>query len=147
LSKSSKRKQAQAPSIPAAPSGAELTKTGAAHPDVIAGAVKPVYKVKTPEERKQAHVEGIIKTAVASIIGIIAGILAHYQFGVGADTQWYAVLIIVAAVSYYAQRIIFPLIKIDTKEFGFKDWFYVEFLVIDFCLVTWTLLLNPTPAL
>jgi hypothetical protein len=142
LSKSSKRKQAQAPSVP---SGAEPTETGAAHPDVTAGAVKPVYKVKTPEERKQAHVEGIIKTAVASVIGIIAGILAHYQFGVGDDTSWYAVLIIVAAVAYYAQRLIFPLIKIDTKEFGFKGWFYVEFLVIDFCLVTWTLLLNPTP--
>jgi len=38
--------------------------------------------------------------------------------------------------------VIFPLIKINTKEFGFKDWFYVEFIVIDFCLVTWTLLLN-----
>jgi len=142
LSKSSKRKQAQAPSVP---SGAELTETGAAHPAVTAGAVKPVYKVKTPEERKQAHVEGIIKTAVASVIGIMAGILAHSQFGVGDDTSWYAVLIIVAAVAYYAQRLIFPLIKIDTKEFGFKGWFYVEFLVIDFCLVTWTLLLNPTP--
>lgn len=144
MSKSSKRKQAQAPSVP---SGGELTETGAAHPDVTAGAVKPVYKAKTPEERKQAHVEGIIKTAVASVIGIIAGILAHYQFGVGDDTSWYAVLIIVAAVAYYAQRVIFPLIRIDTKEFGFKGWFYVEFLVIDFCLVTWTLLLNPTPPL
>jgi hypothetical protein len=28
------------------------------------------------------------------------------------------------------------------KEFKFKDWFYVEFIVVDFFLVVWTLLLN-----
>ena len=139
MSKSSKRKQALAPS---APSGEEPVEAGAAQPDVDAGALKPVIKVKTPEERKQAHIEGIIKTAVASIIGVIAGLLAYIQFGVGDEIRWYAVLIIVVALAYYAQKLIFPLIKIDTKEFGFKDWFFVEFLVIDFCLVTWTLLLN-----
>ncbi|WP_292462847.1 hypothetical protein [Methanolobus sp.] len=139
MSKSSKRKQALAPSVP---SGEEPVEAGAAQPDVDAGALKPVKKVKTPEERKQAHIEGIIKTAVASIIGVIAGLLAYIQFGVGDEIRWYAVLIIVVALAYYAQKLIFPLIKIDTKEFGFKDWFFVEFLVIDFCLVTWTLLLN-----
>ena len=99
-------------------------------------------KEKTPEERKQNHIEGIIKTAVASIIGIVAGIVSFKQFGTAEDTTWYAILTIVAVLAYYAQRIIFPAIKINSKEFGFKDWFYVEFLVIDFCLVTWTLLLN-----
>jgi len=34
-------------------------------------------------------------------------------------------------------------IGIDVKEFGNKDWFYVEFITIDFWLVVWTLLLNP----
>ena len=99
-------------------------------------------KEKTPEERKQNHIQGIIKTAVASIIGIIGGIMAHNQFGTAEDVRWYAVLTIVAVLAYYAQRLIYPSLKISTKEFGFKDWFYVEFLVIDFCLVTWTLLLN-----
>jgi hypothetical protein len=60
----------------------------------------------------------------------------------GTETKWYAILTIVAILAYYAQRLIYPAIKINTKEFGFKDWFYVEFLVVDFCLVTWTLLLN-----
>lgn len=86
--------------------------------------------------------QGIIKTAVASILGIIAGILANMQYGMGTETKWYAVITIVAILAYYAQRLIYPAIKISTKEFGFKDWFYVEFLVVDFCLVTWTLLLN-----
>jgi len=99
-------------------------------------------KEKTPEERKQNHIEGIVKTAVASIIGIVAGFISFNQFGTAEDTTWYAILTIVAVLAYYAQRIIFPAIKINSKEFGFKDWFYVEFLVIVFCLVTWTLLLN-----
>ena len=99
-------------------------------------------KEKTPEERKQNHIEGIVKTAVASIIGIVAGFISFNQFGTAEDTTWYAILTIVAVLAYYAQRIIFPAIKINSKEFGFKDWFYVEFLVIDFCLVTWVLLLN-----
>ncbi len=99
-------------------------------------------KEKTPEERRQNHIEGVVKTAVASIIGIVAGFISFNQFGTAEDTTWYAILTIVAVLAYYAQRIIFPAIKINSKEFGFKDWFYVEFLVIDFCLVTWTLLLN-----
>lgn len=99
-------------------------------------------KQRTPEEKRKAHVQGIIKTAVASILGIIAGILANMQYGMGTETKWYAVITIVAILAYYAQRLIYPAIKISTKEFGLKDWFYVEFLVVDFCLVTWTLLLN-----
>jgi hypothetical protein len=99
-------------------------------------------KQRTPEEKRKAHMQGIIKTAVASILGIIAGILANMQYGMGTGTKWYAVITIVAILAYYAQRLIYPAIKISTKEFGFKDWFYVEFLVVDFCLVTWTLLLN-----
>jgi len=32
--------------------------------------------------------------------------------------------------------------KIDAAGFHTKDWFYVEFMVIDLWLVTWTILLN-----
>ena len=99
-------------------------------------------KEKTPEERKLVYTQGITKTVVASFIGIIAGFIAVSQFGTAEDNVWFEVLIIIGALSYYAQRLIYPSLKINTKEFGFKDWFYVEFLVIDFCLVTWTFLLN-----
>jgi hypothetical protein len=117
-------------------------------PEVVSspgsGAGKNAFKAKTPEEKKLVHIEGIVKTAVAAIIGMIAGIVVFMQLGIGdaPEVKWYAILIIVAALSYYIMRLVFPLFKINTKKFGFKDWFYVEFLVIDFCLVTWTLLLN-----
>ena len=111
--------------------------------DAPAVSTKPAaIKVKTPEERRVAHIQGIIKTAVAAFLGMIAGLGAFLQFGAGTETKWYAVLVIVGVLAYYAQRFIYPAININTKEFGPKDWFYVEFIVIDFCLVTWVLLLN-----
>ncbi len=137
MSKSSKKKQSAARAKKESGDDAEAAPKSS-------GTVATKFKVRTPEEKKQAHVEGIIKTAVAAIIGVIAGALAYLQLGVGDDptVKWYAILTIIAALSYYAMRVIFPALKIKTKEFGFKDWFYVEFIVIDFCLVTWTLLLN-----
>ncbi|WMW23910.1 hypothetical protein RE474_07300 [Methanolobus sediminis] len=104
------------------------------------------FKVRTPEEKKQAHKEGIIKTAVAAIIGIVAGIIAYTQLGEGIPTEtgyeWYVILMFIVGISFYVMKFSFPIFKIKPKEFGFKDWFYVEFIVIDFCLLTWTLLLN-----
>lgn len=102
------------------------------------------FKMRTPEEKRQAHKEGIIKTAVASIVGIAAGIIAYLQLGVGDDPtiKWYVIMMFIVGISFYVMKFTFPIFKIKPKEFGFKDWFYVEFIVIDFCLVTWTLLLN-----
>ncbi len=103
---------------------------------------KIAIKEMTPEEKRTSHIQGIIKTAVAAYIGVMAGAAAYFQLGVGTETKWYAMLAIIAILAYYVQRLIFPALKIDTKEFGIKGWLYVEFLVVDFCLVTWTLLLN-----
>lgn len=139
MSKSSKKKQDS--TLPVADKSVS-SGAGEMHSGASAPADRSAYKVKTPEERKKAHIEGIIKTAVASVIGILAGVLTHYQFGDATNLRWYALLTIIVALSYYALRLVLPIFKIDTKEFGFKDWFYVEFLVVDFCLVAWTMLLN-----
>ena len=137
MAKPSKKKQSASPKQ-------NDTKTAEAVSSSASGAGRTPIRTKTAEEKRQAHIDGIIKTAVASIIGIVAGIAVFMQLGVGdsTDVKWYAILTIVAALSYYAMRLVFPLIKVRTKDFGLKDWFYVEFIVIDFCLVTWTLLLN-----
>lgn len=103
---------------------------------------KSYIKEMTPEEKQKAHREGIIKTVVSSILGILAGFIMFNQYGVGADRIWYVIFVIVIGITYYIQKLIYIPLKIDTKEFKFKDWFYVEFIVIDFFLVTWTLLLN-----
>ena len=94
---------------------------------------KSFIKERTPEEKQKEHRDGIIKTIVAAVLGTIAGVICFRLYGTGEDRQWYAILMIV---------IIYPQINIDIKEFKFKDWFYVEFIILDFFLVTWTLLLN-----
>ncbi|MCS3924358.1 EMC6-like membrane protein [Methanosalsum natronophilum] len=99
-------------------------------------------KEKTPEERKQNHIEGVIKTAVAAIIGIIAGIAGYYLLDKAIDFTWYSIIIVVGIIAFYLQKAVFPLVKINTKDFGAKDWLYVEFLVLDFFLITWILMLN-----
>jgi hypothetical protein len=103
---------------------------------------KNLIKERTPEEKQKEHRDGIIKTIVAAVLGIIAGILCFSQYGAGEDRIWYAVLMIVIALTYFIQKLIYPQLNIDTKEFKAKDWFFVEFIVIDFFLVTWTILLN-----
>lgn len=104
---------------------------------------KAIVKEKTPVEKQKEYKEGIIKTVVATVIGIIAGFLAYSMYGTGETKVWYLVLFIVIGVTYFLQKyLIFPQLKIDAKEFKLKDWFYVEFIIIDLFLVTWTLLLN-----
>lgn len=103
---------------------------------------KSFTKQMTPEEKQKAHREGIIKTIVASILGILAGLIMFSQYGSGEDRIWYVILVIVIGITYYVQKLIYPPLKINVKEFKFKDWLYVEFIVIDFFLVTWTLFLN-----
>ena len=103
---------------------------------------KNLIKEITPEEKQKAHREGIIKTIVASALGIIAGLIASSLYGTGENKAWYAILMIVVGFTYFLQKLIYSQLNIDTIEFKFKDWFYVEFIVIDFFLVTWTLLLN-----
>jgi len=86
--------------------------------------------------------DGIIKTIIAAVLGVIFGVVMFSQYGTGEDRIWYAILMIVIGITYYVQKLIYIPLKIDTKEFKAKDWLFVEFIVIDFFLVTWTLLLN-----
>ncbi len=103
---------------------------------------KTFIKERTPEEKQKEHRDGVVKTVVAALLGTIAGILCFHLYGAGEDRIWYAVLTIVIGLTYYIQKFLYPQIKINTKEFKFKDWFYVEFIVVDFFLIVWTLLLN-----
>ena len=84
---------------------------------------KSFVKQMTPEEKQKAHREGIIKTIVSSILGILSGVIMFSQYGTGEDRIWYVILIIVIGITYFAQKLIYIPLKIDTKEFKFKDWF------------------------
>ncbi len=110
---------------------------------------KKVLKKKTPEERRKAQIEGIKKTLIPSLLGITAGILCYHLLGSGTDmmlggvkVEWHFILLNLILISTILQRFIYPLVGIDVLSFKGKDWFYVEFIVIDLWAVTWTILLN-----
>lgn len=102
----------------------------------------PDAKSITPDDRKRMTVEGIKKTVVPAFIGTAFAILFFLRFGDANEVSWFTVILLIALVSYYIQRLLYPSLGIKVKEFETKDWLYVEFLIIIFLLVVWTLLLN-----
>ncbi len=100
--------------------------------------------VTPPVDKEKERVEGIKKTVIPGIIGTIAGIILFAVINDGSEYSnlWFSILFILLALAFYAQRLIFPGFGINVRSFGKKDWFYVEFIVLDFCLVSWTILLN-----
>jgi hypothetical protein len=89
---------------------------------------------KQEPERKVKHVEGIKKTALSSLLGIVGGVASFYL-------PAYSLFILIVFV--YGQRIILPRIGVDAKEFRATDWFFLVFMTVAFWFVTWTILLNP----
>lgn len=88
-----------------------------------------------PQKGKQVtHVEGIKKTLLASMLGIIGGVLSYYVASFG---------IFIFIVVFYIQRPILPRLQIDVKEYQLKDWLYTAFMTFAFWFVTWTILINP----
>ena len=103
---------------------------------------EPVVKVITPAERKRLLIEGIKKTAVPAFMGAFFAVVLFMNFYDAQDKHWLYVLLLVVLVSYYIQKLVYPLLGVKVSEFETKDWLYVESMTIIFLLVSWTLLLN-----
>lgn len=102
----------------------------------------PVVKILTPDERKQQLIDGIKKTVFPAFIGVFFAIVLFLSFYDAKEKHWLYVLLLVVLVSYYIQKLAYPILGVRVNEFETKDWFYVEFMTIIFLLVSWTLLLN-----
>jgi hypothetical protein len=101
-------------------------------------------KAPTREERTANHIKGIKIVLATSILGIIAGIISSPYF-LSPENANFALFIVVLFI--YAQKFLLPVIGVSSKNFGFKDWFFISFMTLSFWFVTWTLILNgPAPA-
>jgi EMC6-arch len=98
-------------------------------------------EIKTPtkEERVASHIKGIKMTVMPAIMGFIAGALSSPYFLPQADVSF---SFLILALAIYAQKYTFPLIGIKSKDFAFKDWFYLSFISFTFWYVTWTIIIN-----
>lgn len=106
---------------------------------------------QTPAEKKRMYRESLIRTVIASIFGIIAGVICYFSLGTAVSPDgttplknaWFVILPLVMIFTYYIlRRLAFPALKMDMKLLNWKDWFGIQFLVLIYCIVTWTILLN-----
>ncbi len=95
----------------------------------------------TETEEKIRYREGILKTAVASIFGIIAGILSYLATGNTRSRDAFAILILFFMI--YIQKFILKQLNVNVEELSGKDWFYIGFITFDLWYVSWVFLLNP----
>jgi hypothetical protein len=109
----------------------------------------PKAKPKSAADRRKDRIDGITKTVYSAALGVIAGFASYFVAGAVGDNNWqigvlpwHFVLMSVILATSIIQRFTYPFLKIDAASFQTKDWLYVEFIVVDLWLVTWTLLLN-----
>jgi hypothetical protein len=108
---------------------------------------KPVLtgKAKTKADKQAEHINRIKRTLIASILGIVAGILSYYLGGApdaaGIQNDGFLGFMLMLAF-IVLQKHIFILIGMDTGKLGGKDWFYQGFMTFAFWFMTWTILLT-----
>ena len=106
--------------------------------------ISPGGKIEqTPDEKKRMYRESLLRTVIAAVFGIICGVICYFALGSAVDRFWLVILLVIMALTYYIQRrLVFPALKMDMALLNWKDWFGIQFLVLIYCLVTWTILLN-----
>jgi hypothetical protein len=109
----------------------------------------PKAKPKSAADRRKDRIDGITKTVYAAALGVIAGFACYFLAGtIGTNNwqigvlPWHFVMMSVILITSIIQRFTYSYLNIDAASFQTKDWLYVEFIVVDLWLVTWTLLLN-----
>jgi hypothetical protein len=102
----------------------------------------PKAKITSAAERRKNRIDGIIKTVYPSVLGGAAGFACYYAGEALAPYPWHFVMLSIILVTFLIQKHTYNFLNIDADGFKTKDWFYVEFMVVDLWLVTWTLLLN-----
>ena len=95
--------------------------------------------VKSGDQKRKEHNERIIRTGIASIMGIVAGILSYLL--VQNETQGVIGLLILLGAMVF-QKHVFMLMKMDISGMAGKDWFYQSFMAFAFWFISWTILLT-----
>jgi hypothetical protein len=94
---------------------------------------------KKRDQKRQAHNDRIIRTGIASIMGIIAGVLSFIL--VHNESQGVIGFLLLLGAMVF-QKHVFMLMKLDISGLGGKDWFYQSFMAFAFWFIAWTILLT-----
>ncbi len=101
--------------------------------------------VETPEDEIKQYTERVYRTAIACILGIIAGTICFLVIGDTSTPEGEArgiigILVLLAFIVF--QKYIFLIFKIDYTKLGAKDWFFQGFMTFSLWFISWTLLLT-----
>jgi hypothetical protein len=109
--------------------------------DIIEEKPVPVKKVRTQADKQADHIARIKRTLVASLIGILVGVISYYiGLSYPTDSGLLAFMIMLAGI--VIQKHIFILLGMDVSKLGAKDWFYQGFMTFAFWFMAWTILLT-----
>ena len=90
------------------------------------------------EDERWAHIRGVTVTTIASVVGIIAGIIAGHVTTAPDDVVGVAIL----AIAIFVQLPVYKAIGIEVDTFGIKDYLFVMFMTFCFWFVTWAIVLT-----
>ena len=102
-------------------------------------------KKLTAKEKQEQHISRIKKTAIASFIGIVTGVIsflivpATSLAGLNNYTMLALFLMLAGVV---VQRHIFMFMHLDTPKMNKKDWVYQGFMTFAFWFISWSILLS-----
>jgi len=96
---------------------------------------------KKEQEEGIRYREGILKTAVSSIFGIIGGFISFLATGDTRSRDVFAILILLFLI--YIQKPVLKKLDVNVNELSGKDWLYMGFITFDLWYVSWVFLLNP----
>lgn len=112
----------------------------------------PPKRKLTPEEKlegkRNRHIERVIRTGIACVLGLIAGIASFYLCGTPDPANLFkqsmsVIGLLIVVIAIIVQKSIFMFIKrIDLDAMGKKDWFYQGFMTVCCWFLSWTMMLT-----
>lgn len=87
-------------------------------------------------KKKEEYVEGIIKTAVPSLFGVLAGVISLFVLNNPSSEDGLLIAILLVLV----QKFVYPFLHTNME--GAKDWIYISFMTVFCWFVSFTLLIN-----
>jgi EMC6-arch len=99
----------------------------------------------SPEEKRQENSRKIKRSAIATAMGIITGVISYVSIDSSQilGFQSYTILaLLIMMAGVVLQKHIFMLMHLSPSPLGAKDWFFQGFMTFVFWFITWTILLT-----
>ena len=93
-------------------------------------------ETKEKDKKKEEYEEGIKKTVIPCLFGVLAGIISFYvvKDPLSEDGLLIAILLVMV------QKFVYPFVHTNLE--GAKDWIYISFMTLFCWFMTFTMLLN-----